>query len=480
MRSAFPLRAFFAGALPVFVVILWMRPSAYRPPAAELREIPADASWVAIFGATDPSGMQFSLAQDAEALRELLPRDGALLFGGGEGSFVQRAAEPDESLRSRLGDFFDPRDRAVRYVGGPDADAPADLDTVLNLLDGIDEGERPLLLYFGGHGDGGDAPADSATMLWGGSALGVQDLARVLDASERPTQVVVTTCFGGGFADLAFHEGDPSRGPAHTDRCGVFATSWDTLASGCDPNPSTLRDDYTVHLLAALRGQDRAGAPLTIDYDGNQTTGLLDAHTHARIAAGSIDVPTTTSERWLAHVALELDVEAFAEAPAPRLPEEEAVVDVMGAAFGLTTDEEAQRAHAEAVLSLESAEAALEELHDRVDDAWFALRIVLLERWPMLDDPWHPDFGATLARDADRIDRALRQSPEAEAHRAALMELQAREQEVEQERVRVARLRRLVEAHDALVVARALEAADPAGWRTFERLRACERRQIPR
>ncbi len=490
MRASYPLAAFFLGAVPIFVWIVAAGVSQTElPEPSDPQDVDADAPWLAIFGGTEPSAMPISLAQDSDLLREALGHRGGLLFGGGDRALLQRTQLRPETLRAKLGWFFDPRDREVTYVPGPRALAPASLDEALRALDGIGGGTDPLLLYFGGHGDGGEVPEDSVLTLWGGALLGVRDLARVLDAYERPTQVVVTSCFGGGFAELAFLEGDPRRGPTHVPRCGVFATSWDELSSGCDPNPErATQESYSIHFLSALRGKDRGGhafeadesGHFEIDYDRNGEVGLLDAHTYARIMGRSIDVPTTTSERWLAHVALDLEIEAFAESDTPALPEETAVIEALQQELALRSEEEAHRTHAEAQIALADEEGAIETLEEAVDEAWYTLRIQLLTSWPMLDDPFHPEFEATIGRDGAAIEAVLEHSLPAQAHRRALDDLNEAGAQFDRTRVRTARLRRLIEAHDAVAVARALRAADPSGWSTFEALRACERRVPPR
>src|SRR4029077_2773259 len=98
-----------------------------------------------------------------------------------------------------------------------------------------------------------------------------------------------------------------ANGPAGSVRCGLFASTWDREASGCDPDPDRReQESYPLHFLHALRAEDRDGHPLNrddLDLDHDGTISLLEAHTRARIMDASIDVPTTTSERWLRGVA---------------------------------------------------------------------------------------------------------------------------------------------------------------------------------
>jgi len=51
----------------------------------------------------------------------------------------------------------------------------------------------------------------------------------------------------------------------------------------------------------------------------------------------------------------------------------------------------------------------------RTSERYAELSGRLLARWPVLDDAYHPDFAATLARDHAEIARALSSWPEAQA-----------------------------------------------------------------
>ena len=83
------------------------------------------------------------------------------------------------------------------------------------------------------------AGADGATLQrepqQSPEALGTSELDEL--PGHRPLRMVITSCYSGGFAELAFDGASEDRGAATTDRCGFFATTWDRAASGCDPNP---------------------------------------------------------------------------------------------------------------------------------------------------------------------------------------------------------------------------------------------------
>lgn len=475
MRARRPLLAFLVGITPVFL-LMWR--GAPEPHHREgVLQIVSPFDWVALVGGVEPASTQVSLAQDLELAHQVLGPKGIRLFGGGPGAFIQVSAPRPDSLRDRLGGFFDPRDRAVRYVPGPDANGPATFRAFLDVMDAAYAGEGPLLLYLGGHGEGGEQPADSLLRLWGGDALGVDDLGEILDSSPRPVRVVHTACFGGGFADLLFRRGDPEAGPTDRERCGVFATAWDEEASGCDPDPDRARQEgYALHFFRALGGMDRHGRPARIDLDQDGEITILEAHTRARIASRSLDVPTTTSERWLAWVVESQDMELGGEPV--ELIEEQAVIAELGRDLGLSDEESAQRAFAELQLEMEEREERMAELELNADDAYYRLRIRLLERWPILDDPWHADHDRVVAEQGAEIERWLEHSDEAVVFAEAQRRMNQELERIDDLRVQVSLRRRVVEAWDTLAFARSVRAELPEQWAIFERLRECERSGI--
>src|SRR5690606_6693955 len=136
-----------------------------------------------------------------------------------------------------------------------------------------------------------------------------------------------------------FDEADESLGPAESVHCGLFATTAEDEASGCDADPDRARQEgFGVHFLSALRGLGRDGAPLErADLDGDGAVSLLEAHAHARVAGASIDVPTLTSERFLRYAV----PDAIEDRPGDD-PVEAYVVESLSRALGLPTREAAE------------------------------------------------------------------------------------------------------------------------------------------
>jgi hypothetical protein len=454
--------------------------SAPRPPASPVAS--GDAlRYLAIGGGSFPESSEVSLEQNLELARQVLPGPGVLLFAGGPGSFGVRTQVDDEGahdddLLQRLGDVFMPRSgRRSRYRSSELGAEPATLVEVeARLTAALRAGDAPLLVLIATHGDQGEHAADNRALLWGGEGLTPRRLAELHEAAPRPLRLLVASCFSGGFAELAFERADERAGASKAPRCGLFAGTWDRETSGCDPDPERRNQEgYSLHLLQALRARDRTGAALPLrdlDYDGDGRISLLEAHVWTSIAGQSIDVPTTTSERYLRAVQAQ---KGRAE-PAAQ-PEHAVMVTRLSARLGLGDE-------AAAVARWRVLDARLGELDQRVTEAqdeadrrYGTLAASLLGRWPVLDDPYHAEFAALLARERTAIDVALRDSAEANAYRAAedgLAELEHARAALEVEEAVVLRL---VRAHETLRLAGALHARGGPRWAAYQQLLACER-----
>ncbi|MCZ7681081.1 MAG: hypothetical protein M5U28_20755 [Sandaracinaceae bacterium] len=221
------------------------------PPAAH-----GPLRWILAGGGPTPELNQVQLEQDVLLAREVLARSGPglTLFAGGPGSRavqVLDASAATDDLRARLAALFDPRaGRDARYrEAAVDPGGAASAEAILAALEGaLLDADTPLTLYLAGHGQGGDAPHESRFLAWGAHDLWVEDLAALLDdlPGHRPLRVVITACYSGGFAELVFEGASEERGPATSERCGFFATTWDRAASGCDPNPTEARRRATA------------------------------------------------------------------------------------------------------------------------------------------------------------------------------------------------------------------------------------------
>jgi hypothetical protein len=435
--------------------------------------------WLAAGGGSAPEFNQVSIEQDLGLVPEVLGREGGLLlFAGGRGTGgVQVAATgaAADVLAGQLAELFAPRGgRAANYrTTTLDVDAAATVDNVLAALAtaSATADEAPLVVYLAGHGAPGATPGDTAIDLWGQSPLRAVDLATTLDAGQRATRLVITSCFSGGFGELAFVGGD-AAGQAARGRCGLFAATAEREASGCDPNPDrAAQQGYGLHFLNALRGLDRDGRPAAIDVDGDGRVSLLEAHTRVRVASAGIDVPTTTSDRWLRARASGLRGRSVAV----MLPEEQAVVAALGELGELGDEIAARTALARVDKDMSEVTGRIDQAGAAEDAAYRRVAADLLARWPVLDDPWHPDFAATLAAGRAAISAHLASSEAYAAFVAARADGDAAQAELAAAMGRSARLERLVRAHETLRLAGRLKARGGADWRTYEALLACER-----
>lgn len=443
---------------------------------------PRDAPrWIAAASGAVPELNQVSLEQDIALAAAVFGEGGRVLFGSGPGTATVQVlgeARDLDPVAVALGDLFSPRGgRQLRYrptrLEGAE---PATADTVLAALDhALAGGPDPLLVYLGGHGNIGEEPRLNTVSLWEQSEISVADVAQHLDRSPRPVRLVVTTCFSGGFAELVFHEADAAQGATSSDRCGFFAAPWDLEATGCDPNPDRAEQQgYGLHFLHALRGQDRTGAALPssdVDFDGDGSVSLLEAHTRVRISSSAADVPTSTTERWLRHAAPPSGPER-----AVALPEEDAVIETLSAALGLVGRPQ------EAYLELQRLGADVEGISRRLDDAqrqedaaYRRAAASLLARWPVLDDPWHPDQPRVIETQRVAIGRHLETSASYVAYLGARQEVDRLLARLWELRLQAAPYERLTRALDNRKLAARLAAAGGEPWTTYERLLACER-----
>lgn len=450
------------------------------PPLAEDLEV------LLVGGGAEPESAGVQLEQDIAHAEATFGGPTLLLFGGGRSVLSVREAAPEPTVRDvlfgRLAEVFDPRPRGARYrptTLAPDGPATADLvrEAFARLLG---RPGSPLLVYVAAHGEQGETPSENSLILWGSTVLSPPDLASVLadPATVRPSRLVMTSCFGGGFADAVFDPRVPEGIPVAGDHCGLFATDWDHVASGCDTDPERSRQEgYALHALSALRGRDREGRALpraSVDLDGDGAIGLLDAHTHARIASRSFDLPITTSDHYLRTWAAQHGLDERLEDGLPD-PHEDAVVAALGAELDARDARIAEAVRDRLRDELADADGTLAEVEARRDDAFYGLRIELLERFPILDDPWHPDFQATLAANRRAIETILARSTHAVAYAEAERRATELADEADAARIRLARAERLVAAYQHRARAGAMRRRDPSAFERYEAMRRCER-----
>ncbi|MEY3013903.1 MAG: hypothetical protein RIT45_2638 [Pseudomonadota bacterium] len=458
----------------------------------------ATLTWLAVGGGAGPDSTQASLEADIASASEVLGGQGALFFAAGAGRRVVAVAAPEaelgddapDGLRGELAALFGAeRTLGLRYRPVQVAARPAEGERVVETLFGqLGRPGPPLLLVVSAHGQHADTADAVRLVFWGNGAWTPRWLAAELDRAGsnamRPLRMVVGACYSGGFGELAFAGGDAKRAlPPPTERCGLFASTWDLESSGCDPDPDRrAHEGYIRHFWASLRRQDREGRPLaaeSIDFDGDGRISLLDAHTRVRVASTAFDVPTTTSERWL-RVAVPTDAAQVIDAStaarlAATLPHELAVVSALQRLLRL---EDPYRQAASALEERDAliAEAEAEETRasNEALDAADHIAGTLLAHWPNLADPWRSDFAPTLDRDGPAIHQALRGHPHYPAWQAARTAKAAAGRIADRALVARSIAERLLRAVDNLRLAHHLQHTNPSAWATFLTLRRCE------
>jgi len=450
-----------------------------EPPVARTRV--ESLRWLAIGGGTVPDTNQVSLEQNIVLAESVLGTNGRVLFAGGSGRFgvqVLVGTPAQDPLLLELGELFDPRpDRQAQYrLTTLAVDGPSTASEVRQMFERVGSADGPpILVYVTTHGEQGEAPSDNAIALWRGGLLTVSELVAAMgETPSRQIQFVITSCFSGGFAELVFAHASSKEGATHVDRCGLFASTWNRESSGCDPNPDRRsQEGYGIHFWNALAGRDRNGRTLALaelDFNHDGRISLLEAHTRVRVASASIDIPTTTSERWIRHVA-----PSRGPMEAVDLPEERAVIEVLGTRLVLP-DEGAARA---SLRDIEQRLADLDEqgvqVGERIDRLAAELQTDLLERWPALGDPWNVDFARTLDSHHLEIETSLRGSQIRPLFQQARAELDAMQSALDALEVRAAEVERLVRAYETVELGQRLRARGGPTWTVYERLLACER-----
>ena len=465
------------------------RPGTPRPEPTSGRvepkgELEGPPRYLLLGGGAWPESTEVSLEQDLALGVAVLRGPGRTLFGGG-GSTLSVRILPKEPLKrglvQRLGEIFQPRVArgSVFRRSRLDAQAASLAGFEQVLGQALQQGEAgPLLLYIAAHGEQGERARDNYVTLWGGQGLSVSHLATLHAQAPRPLRVVVASCFSGGFAELAFDGAEAARGAVKVPRCGLFAGTWDRPTSGCDPNPDRrAQEGYSMHFLNALRSRDRDGHTLSlreVDLDGDGRIGLLDAHTWARIHSLSIDVPTTTSERYLREVVGAAPRGKVGQSRlAPR--QELAVVRTLGAALDVPDLAAAQARFAALQAQLGALSVEMQQAEAALDRAYLALSTRILERWPMLDDAYHPLFDEVVQQEAAQVAALLDGSSEARAYASAGDRVQALDGQLWDLQVREARVLRLLRAHETLALAGELARRGGPALSHYRALLRCER-----
>jgi hypothetical protein len=338
-------------------------------------------------------------------------------------------------LLARLSDEEDDLGYRYRTHEVPDVNGPARRRAIRKWFGEIGakipDGDR-LIIYVTGHGSADEDENGKKTFdnnlldLWNGDSLSVRQFGELLDMLPQRVSVVVVMvqCYSGGFADLMYAGGDSQRGIAKANRCGFFATMPDRQAAGCTASVNEAGyEDYSSSFWAAIRGSTRTGIAVpreSCDFDKDGVITFAEAHAHVLLTDDSIDVPTTTSDRFLR---LNSDPGASrsgglvnAEEMLARLeglatPSERAVIEGLSKQLSLSGQYRYQGAR-EMADSLQEAHKQNKdkrsELKKELDDVCDRICDGLEVRWPELHNRWDPAVDRILREEGGEVVKAIK------------------------------------------------------------------------
>lgn len=466
-----------------------------------------EPQWLVVGGGASPELSDASLEWDAALAERVLKAargEGEILFGPGPGTrAVRETVQGTSGWRTELAELVSPaggRDTRYRNLR-INVRAAADAATVREHLMPLLSKDNPWV-FFATHGgpgineeDAGD-PASNEVSLWN-SSLTVRELAALLQSNvthPSDAHLVVASCYSGGFAEVIFRDGDASKGPSPDFvGCGFFASTWDRESSGCDPNPDrSTHNGYSIHFWNALSGRDRNGAllareALDINHDG--VIGGLEAHLYAAVATGSIDIPTTTSERWLRFVSGEERpiatgtrsppfVQAGKTFVAQELPEYDELITKLRQETGV---HDASARLELLKIKQEQLQTELEALTKRSDEAASRALGHMLARWPELHDPWRADFEQTLTTQGAVLERWLQMDPDVATWRDAEQAVSKVFNQLGDLETTTSSLLQLARALETVALAehlanrKSIDGPARLQWEQYQRLLACER-----
>ena len=307
--------------------------------------------------------------------------------------------------------------------------------------------QRPVMLYFTGHGSrNGNDLENNLYDLWGGhDGLTVHDLSKEIARlpEDTPVSIVMVQCFSGAFGNLIFENGDPRGEPITRDFAGFFAAVKERVAAGCT---SAVNEedyhDFTSYFFAALTGRDRVGRKVTgADYNGDGRVGMDEAYCYTLIHDNSIDVPVCTSDVFLRRYVPLKEAELFQTSYGSVLswasPAQRAALEALSATLNKQGDDRLAVSYDRMMreMSAPSWRGALRDATQKFNALRKEGRAGLVGRWPDLQRPGTDAYRqarreavAQLARDAaagkwrdllDANDAADRADQEGEAQEIA-------------------------------------------------------------
>ncbi len=374
----------------------------------------------------------------------------------------------------------------------------------------LKEGDR-LFIYVTAHGGKSTdkkAPYNTKLYLWNTQNVQMKEWVAHLNKvpDEVPVMSVMVQCYCGGFANILFNEGDTKKGVAKANRCGFFATTHTRPAAGCTPDINEKNyHEYSTYFWQAIRGQTRTGEAIERpDYDGDGDVSFAEAHAYALLTSTTVDISIKTSDAFLralsktkidkpkkepTKVAQAKPAEAKPEETKPEesntegkaetredtaAPSEPAIVlltsdspfeelfelasladravlEGLSLELGLEEPERAKQAKArtaELMKEKKGLDAQVRKKSAEYNTASNNIRKVLTNRWPELNNRWHPKTVDLLANHPEELVKLIESHadfPKIDKLRDELKKLTSDKLDIDRQWVKCQRLIRALE-----------------------------------
>jgi hypothetical protein len=401
--------------------------------------------FLTIGGGSSASNNQVSLEKNILYLQRFLQDAGLsrlpheILFSDGAGGtrdlqfYDPKAVAP--RVNELLAEIFDRerylttqyRAHQIPHLWGPSSRQSLGrwFDTVGRTLR---DGDR-LFIYYTGHGGrgSGNPPANQTLALWNEGDMTVKEFTSLLDKLPARVDVVLVMvqCFGGGFADVIYTDGDQSKPLSPRHRCGFFATIPTRFAAGCTADVDEENyHEYSTYFWAALYGKTRMGdviAPPDYDHDGKVS--LAEAHAYALIHSQTVDISMKTSDAFLRKFSRFTSKDDASLVPAEtnfdRLlsiatPPDAAVLTELSTTLQLAGPDRVRAAQTRANdlgQQRRTIERRKQKLTQTRNDARRSIRDRVQNHWPEFANFLNPDVTKILATEADAIVKFIEASP---------------------------------------------------------------------
>ncbi|HEY7087400.1 MAG TPA: hypothetical protein VH518_04875 [Tepidisphaeraceae bacterium] len=401
-------------------------------------------------GGSDPGNTQISLEKNIIYFRQVLadvgmaktPHEVYFADGGASDHAVQYRIDEDKDqqfIDFLATVFSSDAELDVRFkrVELPNLQGPSTLESMSRWMGAVGRGlhmDEHLLFYFTGHG-GPDSNSRSGALrnttmaMWDSDSCTVRRFEQELDKLDPSIEVtlVMVQCHAGGFANVIYNDGDPTKGYSHHKRCGFFATTASREAAGCTADVDEEDyQDFSTHFFAALSGKTRTGKPVTRpDYDGDGATSLSEAFAYVLLYSDTVDVPLTTSDQLLRDKSRErrtidqdpsmLDRDApYSKILSVANPWEKAVLEGLSKTLELDGEDRLIRARQQASrIERERRDLARrrQQADRQIAGARNRLRNALSVRWPELSQPWNAQAPKILQTELPAIRKFVEGRP---------------------------------------------------------------------